>query len=915
MPQPQHLQQQQQPQNTQQQQQQQNGPFYPALYLYPLNDSFVPKQISLAPQNGRVKIGRQTNAKTVPGERNGYFDSKVLSRQHAEIWEEGGKIFIKDVKSSNGTFINGERLSQEGVESEPFELKTGDTVEFGIDIVGEDNKTIIHHKVAANVVCILTPEDLASIPMHHGGPNARRGMGSQLQANQAQNAALGGMGGGAPRAGKSGLTFDHILSRLQTELAKSRETGGELQSLTGALVDVQDTLGGALPSNLPPYPSTLPPVRPPPAQTAEQAAGPAARAVSPPVDPSQLTNLQTQLHDTQSTLQQHLDKIRHLETYVNEQESIKREVTFIKDQMEERKREVEILLMQRRREEDGKVFSRRRELEDDDDDARSVATVTPDDYSDDEEDRRRRREELDRPRTPEPTGHLADEDYEDERRRQAELTTSQPSTSTIAAAAAPQPDLSEIFSQNALLTTRLETLTQQLDSAMELSRTLQSQAQLAQSTIAVLEAKVGSLEAAVQEQRDKATAAATSSPVETQPQLPAEPTPPAEPSVSKSIWDAWRDTMEVEWKTERETWQSERERLAGAVKEWEKRTVELERKEDERTKKEEERRSGFDGSSEGEESDESDAEGASRGDEDERAVPNGAAAGFASKKRKAGGGRRRKAGQLANGVLPSPMSSPTSSASFDRSSRSQHTRRSTSPSSVEPLGSDPSHSLMNGKLPLSPPNTSPRSRPESLAAGPVEDLSSQTEGSTETESGAAAGGLGLLNGAGGAQFKAAATNGNPPSFVDSAQMFAQRNGVGSNGAPGVKQMFGDIVSRLFGFLVAVVGMGLFVWTVADVASLLFFSPPSSSSSSDRFAFLRGLVDWIWVGFDWDSASTRSVSPPSSSTSNNLPAPSSFLMATGIPPLFFQPLPYTLAATTVILAAAAAAVYGQNQLRI
>ena len=38
------------------------------------------------------------------------------------------KIFIKDVKSSNGTFINGSRLSNEGVESEPFELKTEDVV-------------------------------------------------------------------------------------------------------------------------------------------------------------------------------------------------------------------------------------------------------------------------------------------------------------------------------------------------------------------------------------------------------------------------------------------------------------------------------------------------------------------------------------------------------------------------------------------------------------------------------------------------------------------------------------------------------------------------------------------------------------------------------------------------------------------
>lgn len=61
----------------------------PALSLFPLNDSFIPKYIHL---NQRVKIGRQTNAKTVPGERNGFFDSKVLSRQHAEVWEEDRKV-------------------------------------------------------------------------------------------------------------------------------------------------------------------------------------------------------------------------------------------------------------------------------------------------------------------------------------------------------------------------------------------------------------------------------------------------------------------------------------------------------------------------------------------------------------------------------------------------------------------------------------------------------------------------------------------------------------------------------------------------------------------------------------------------------------------------------------------------------
>ena len=155
---------------------------YPSLHLYPLNDTFIPKQVSLyppGPQN-RIKIGRQTNAKTVPAPNNGYFDSKVLSRAHAEVWCEGGKVrrllcpislllmcvtfqvYIKDVKSSNGTFINGERLSPEAVESDVFELHSNDMVEFGIDITSEDTKTIVHHKVAARCYLVMNAEDAAA---------------------------------------------------------------------------------------------------------------------------------------------------------------------------------------------------------------------------------------------------------------------------------------------------------------------------------------------------------------------------------------------------------------------------------------------------------------------------------------------------------------------------------------------------------------------------------------------------------------------------------------------------------------------------------------------------------------------------------------------------------------------------------
>jgi hypothetical protein len=67
-----------------------NNSLYPALYLYPLNDTWAPKHITLS--NQHTKIGRQTSSKTAPGERNGFFDSKVLSRQHAEVWEENNKV-------------------------------------------------------------------------------------------------------------------------------------------------------------------------------------------------------------------------------------------------------------------------------------------------------------------------------------------------------------------------------------------------------------------------------------------------------------------------------------------------------------------------------------------------------------------------------------------------------------------------------------------------------------------------------------------------------------------------------------------------------------------------------------------------------------------------------------------------------
>lgn len=120
---------------------------FPALHLYPVDVSFDIRRISLPPDQ-RVALGRHIdcNEEKIASESNIYFDSDVLSRQHAEVWQEGNKvanffithissgwltfmilqIFIRDTVSFNGTFLNGERLSPQRVGSEPFELKSGD---------------------------------------------------------------------------------------------------------------------------------------------------------------------------------------------------------------------------------------------------------------------------------------------------------------------------------------------------------------------------------------------------------------------------------------------------------------------------------------------------------------------------------------------------------------------------------------------------------------------------------------------------------------------------------------------------------------------------------------------------------------------------------------------------------------------
>ncbi|KAI6175281.1 FHA domain-containing protein [Aphelenchoides bicaudatus] len=120
----------------------------PMAILTPCSNShpFDERRIPVTRDEERaIKFGRAV-ARFQPAQNNAIFDCKVLSRNHAILWYENDQFFIKDTRSSNGTFVNNQRLSSSGEESAPRVLHSGDILQLGVDIIDH----------AKNVACGCT---------------------------------------------------------------------------------------------------------------------------------------------------------------------------------------------------------------------------------------------------------------------------------------------------------------------------------------------------------------------------------------------------------------------------------------------------------------------------------------------------------------------------------------------------------------------------------------------------------------------------------------------------------------------------------------------------------------------------------------------------------------------------------------
>lgn len=106
--------------------------------------------------NNIIRVGRYSERdNAAPTDRQNVgpvgFKSKVVSRKHCEFWCTQGQWYVKDVKSSSGTFLNHVRLSAPGVESRPFPVNDGDVVQLGIDFKGGEE--VIFRCVKIRIEC------------------------------------------------------------------------------------------------------------------------------------------------------------------------------------------------------------------------------------------------------------------------------------------------------------------------------------------------------------------------------------------------------------------------------------------------------------------------------------------------------------------------------------------------------------------------------------------------------------------------------------------------------------------------------------------------------------------------------------------------------------------------------------------
>ncbi|KAI9833641.1 MAG: hypothetical protein M1819_003594 [Sarea resinae] len=103
------------------------------------SDDFSSRILTLTPEKKRWRLGRSSKRQNlIAAQNNAWLDNPVISRCHAELWisQYGSRLYIDDLGSTHGTFVNGRKLHAHESES----LSDGDKIRLGESITrGKDS--------------------------------------------------------------------------------------------------------------------------------------------------------------------------------------------------------------------------------------------------------------------------------------------------------------------------------------------------------------------------------------------------------------------------------------------------------------------------------------------------------------------------------------------------------------------------------------------------------------------------------------------------------------------------------------------------------------------------------------------------------------------------------------------------------
>jgi hypothetical protein len=483
-------------------------------------------------------------------------------------------------------------------------LHTDDIVEFGIDIVGEDNKTTLHHKVACRAFLVMTAEE--ALGLRHDFAALYRGgiAGSTLTHHSVGPGAEGGLrrskvgGGGGNGYGGLGnggamMSFDHILHKLQAELQKSRDTAGELGNLNTAMHDIGETLGGGLPPmQHPPYQHMVPSAngeREGQKQGGDQGQADAAKASSDTL----VKVLEEQVQETQRALNAHVDRLAGLEARLEEHDGVKMDVNLMRSQVEEARRELAEALRMRSLAGQSGIMRNGRGVEinkahrdhseeDDFDDGVSMASmdtvVQGDARGSDLGNAPIGVDEVESADIAGRFSHQDDDmldDAETLQRLKNHIGPLAPADGVAAPFGREVESDDATVRRNEELSKRLQTIESQLERALELGKVLANQHAEASEAVKRLEEKVKSLEGDRETREEAAPVPSSQGSGEAILGAAAGVGAVGAAGASGSIlaileakWGKWRDAFESDFEVERQGFRQEREEIKRVVKMW-----------------------------------------------------------------------------------------------------------------------------------------------------------------------------------------------------------------------------------------------------------------------------------------------------------------------------------------------------------